>query len=96
MWYTSMVSKRLSRRSGSDIHDNRMTPENYAMLKEWLESGDDAQRAHAIYRLSLPDAIDFKQDKLEYPSLFQQAKNAASAVGDVVAGAIRGEPSRGP
>ena len=28
---------------------------------------------------------------LEYPSLFQQAVNAANAVGDVVASAVRGE-----
>ena len=69
-----------------------MSPETYVMLQAWLENGDDAQRAHAAHRLSLPDAIDFKPDKLEYPTLFQQAKNLAGAIGDVVAGAIHGEP----
>ncbi len=68
-----------------------MNSETYEMLRQWLESGDDAQRHHAIQRLSLPDAHEHEHLKLEYPSLFQQATNAAKAVGSVVASAVRGE-----
>jgi hypothetical protein len=69
-----------------------MTPELYRMMQEWLKTGDDAHKYHANHRLSLPDAIDYKPPKLEYPSLLQQAANAAVAVGSVVASAVRGEP----
>ena len=56
------------------------------MLEQWLESGTDAERQHARYRLSLPDA------KIEYPSLFQQAVNLTHAAGSVIASAVRGVP----
>ena len=56
------------------------------IMKQWLESGNDTQRRHAAFRLAQSDV------KLRYPSLFQQAKNAAQAVGSVVASAVRGEP----
>ncbi len=69
-----------------------MTPELHFMLLGWLKNGDDLQRHHAKHRLSLPDAVEYNPPKLEYPSLFQQAKNAAQAVGSVVASAVRGEP----
>lgn len=32
-----------------------MTPETRDMLAGWLESGTDAQRAHARHRLAMPD-----------------------------------------
>jgi len=63
-----------------------MTANLHKMLEQWLVSGTDDQKRHAEYRLSLPDA------KLEYPSLFQQATNAAHAVGSVVASVVQGEP----
>jgi hypothetical protein len=69
-----------------------MTPETYGMLQEWIKTGNEAQRQHAAYRLSLPDAIDYKPILMEYPSLFQQAKNVAQAVGSVVGSMVRGEP----
>ncbi len=56
------------------------------MLNEWLESGTEAQKRHAAFRLAQPDV------QLEYPSLFQQATNLAHAVGSVMASAVRGEP----
>lgn len=37
-----------------------MTPELYSMLAGWLESGTEAQKAHARYRLSLPDAAGYE------------------------------------
>ena len=55
------------------------------MMMQWRESGTEAQKQHAGFRLAQPDA------KLKYPSLFQQAVNASKAVGSVVASAIRGE-----
>lgn len=36
-----------------------MTNDLYHMLLAWLESGDDAQKRHAAYRLNLPDAIGY-------------------------------------
>ena len=36
-----------------------MTPKLYFTLLDWLDSGTDTQRAHAEYRLSLPDAVDY-------------------------------------
>jgi hypothetical protein len=68
-----------------------MTPETHAMLKDWLKSGNELQKQHAKARLSLPDAIDYQPPKPEYPSLFQQAKNAAVAVGSVVSSIVHGE-----
>ncbi len=62
-----------------------MTSELLDMLWLWLDSGTDAQKQHAAWRLTQSDA------KPEYPSLFQQATNAAQAVGSVVASAVRGE-----
>jgi hypothetical protein len=69
-----------------------MNPQLYKTMHQWLKSGTEIQRQHARHRLSMPDAVDYQPPKLEYPSLFQQAKNAAHAVGDVVASAVRGEP----
>ena len=60
-----------------------MTPELRETLERWLKSDNEIERRHAQARLG--------QD-LKYPSLLQQAQNAASAIGAVVAGAIRGEP----
>ena len=37
-----------------------MTPELHALLLSWLDSGTSAQRTHAAYRLSLPDAIGYE------------------------------------
>lgn len=36
-----------------------MTPELHAMLLSWAAGGDEIQRRHAAYRLSLPDAIGY-------------------------------------
>ena len=63
-----------------------MTANLHKMLEQWLVSGTDDQKRHAEYRLSLPDA------KLEYPSLLQQATNAAHAFGSVVDSMVHGEP----
>src|SRR5271166_3179242 len=62
-----------------------MTPELKTMLSEWLTSDDEAKRHHAQWRLS-------QSNPLEYPPLFQQAVNAARAVGSVVSAAVHGEP----
>ncbi len=62
------------------------------MMLDWLANGDGLHQKHAAYRLSLPDALGHHLPELEYPSLFQQATNAAKAVGSVVASAVRGEP----
>jgi hypothetical protein len=68
------------------------------MLQGWLASDDPVKRAHATWRLAQSDVIPDDPvppplaESLEYPSLFQQAANAAHAVGSVVAAAVRGEP----
>jgi len=62
-----------------------MTDNLRAVLAGWLTSDDPIQRRHAEWRLGQPN-------ELEYPSLFQQATNAAYAVGSVVASMARGEP----
>ncbi len=61
-----------------------MTPELRATLERWLTSDNEVERRHAQHRLG-------QSKPLEYPSLFQQATNAAKAVGAVVASAVRGE-----
>ncbi len=61
-----------------------MNPELRATLERWLHSDDEVLRRHAKHRLGQPGT-------LEYPSLFQQATNAAHAIGSVVASAVRGE-----
>jgi Family of unknown function (DUF6171) len=66
-----------------------MTPETYSMLQEWLKTGNKSQQQHARNRLSLRDAIEFKPI---YPSLLQQAKNLAHAVGNMVESVVHGEP----
>jgi hypothetical protein len=68
-----------------------MTPDIYYLMHEWLRTGTDSQKYHAFYRLSRPDALGYKPPKLEYPSLFQQAKNVAVAAGSVVASIVRRE-----
>ncbi len=70
----------------TNTYNYRMTPELHDLLQKWLESGTDHQKRHASFRLAQPDA------KLQYPSLFQQAKNLAHAVGGVVSAAVHGEP----
>jgi hypothetical protein len=37
-----------------------MNPELYAMMLQWLESGNDGQKVHAARRLNMPDAIGYK------------------------------------
>ena len=64
-----------------------MTPEIRATLERWLTSDNEVERRHAQSRLG---------QKPEYPSFVQQAVNAASAVGAVVAGAVRGEAIKVP
>lgn len=59
-----------------------MSPELRATLEQWLTSGNEVERRHAQSRLG---------QNPEYPSLLQQATNAARAVGSVVASAVRGE-----
>ena len=61
-----------------------MTPELQSILERWLTSDNEVERRHAQHRLG-------QAKPLEYPSLFQQATNAAKAVGSVVASAVRGE-----
>lgn len=48
------------------------------------------KRRHAAFRLAQPDV------ELTYPSLFQQAANAASAAGSALASMARGEPVIAP
>ncbi|MGO8949907.1 MAG: hypothetical protein ACLQUY_20075 [Ktedonobacterales bacterium] len=62
-----------------------MTPELRATLERWLTSDNEVERRHAQHRLG-------QSKPLEYPSLFQQATNAAKAIGSVVASAVRSEP----
>lgn len=69
-----------------------MTPELHGMLLEWLETGSDAQKKHAVYRLSQSDAVDYQPSKPEYPSILQQAKNVARAIGGAVVSAVHGDP----
>jgi len=71
-----------------------MTPELYGMLLDWRDNGTEAQRIHAMCRLSLQDAFEHAEQikkVIEYPSLFQQATNLAHAVGSVVASVVQGE-----
>jgi len=75
------------------------------MLHQWLETGTDEQILHARIRLAQPDVLSNNRqpatdnpapiplaESLEYPPLFQQARNAVQAVGSVVASIVRGEP----
>lgn len=68
-----------------------MTHETYEMLQRWLSTGNDSQRQHAEIRLSLPDAVGYEPPKIEYPSLFQQSKNVAQAIGSVVESIVQGK-----
>ncbi len=63
-----------------------MKPELRSILEQWLESGTDIEKRHAALGLAASEV------ELEYPSLFQQATNAAHAVGSVMASAVRGAP----
>lgn len=38
-----------------------MRPALYALMLEWLDSGDDTQRRHARFRLSQPDAESYEK-----------------------------------
>lgn len=40
--------------------DHSVTPDFHAVLLTWLDSGTNAQKRHAAYRLSLPDAIGYE------------------------------------
>jgi len=79
-WANSSLGLR-----GHNLDDHAMTDDLHAMLLAWLESGTDAQKHHAAYRLAQPDA------NRKYPSIFQQAVNAARAVSSVVASVVHGE-----
>ena len=71
---------------------NGMTSDTCSLLQHWIANGNETERRHAIYRLSLPDAIGCKPTTVSYPSLFRQATNAAQAVGSAIVSAVRGEP----
>jgi hypothetical protein len=62
-----------------------MTDDFQELRLQWLKTGTDAQRRHALQWFQ-------KTKPMEYPSLLRQAANAAQAVGSVVASAVRGEP----
>ncbi len=78
-----------------------MTPDLYKMLVSWLTDGDEHQRRHAEYRLSLPDAVEFadalalkskaSEAPAPYPSWLTMAGNVASAAGRAISGAVQGE-----
>jgi hypothetical protein len=68
-----------------------MTPDTYKMLHEWLEIGDDLQKQHAKHRLSLPDAVDYRPPKPEYPSWLTMAGNATKAATEVVSAIAHGK-----
>lgn len=59
------------------------------MMKTWLDSGTEAQRAHARHRLAMPDAAEFERTGLDttvkYPSFGSMVVNAAAAAVDFVA-----------
>ena len=69
-----------------------MNDKTYEMLKGLVDRGTDLQKKHAVHRLSLPDAVDYEQQQLEYPSLIQQAKSAVQAAKSVVSSVVHGEP----
>src|SRR5208337_5305630 len=57
---------------------------NHDLLFRLLVSGNELERRHAEWRIA-------QTKPLEYPSLFQQAANAAETVGSVMASVTRGE-----
>ena len=56
-----------------------MNHQTHAMLTNWLESGTEAQKAHARHRLAMPDT------QPDYPSFGSMVVNAAATFADFVA-----------
>jgi len=56
-----------------------MNHQTHAMLTNWLESGTEAQKAHARHRLAMPDT------QAEYPSFGTMVVNAFATAVDFVA-----------
>lgn len=38
-----------------------MTTELHSLMLDWLANGTEAQKVHAAYRLSLPDAVGYEK-----------------------------------